>query len=65
MGSKFMENRELTELILRDLKSKGLMFVDSKTSSESKGYETLGVLLFRWVVKHLSVLLLPNPMQRL
>ncbi|MCH7517994.1 MAG: divergent polysaccharide deacetylase family protein [Candidatus Dadabacteria bacterium] len=40
MGSKFMENRELTELILRDLKSKGLMFVDSKTSSESKGYET-------------------------
>jgi polysaccharide deacetylase 2 family uncharacterized protein YibQ len=40
MGSKFMENGELTELILRDLKSKGLMFVDSKTSSESKGYET-------------------------
>ncbi len=40
MGSKFMENGELTELILTDLKSKGLIFVDSKTSSQSKGYET-------------------------
>ena len=40
MGSKFMENGELTELILKDLKKKGLLFVDSKTSSQSKGYET-------------------------
>ena len=40
MGSKFMENDELTELILQDLKRKGLLFVDSKTSSGSKGYET-------------------------
>ena len=40
MGSKFMENGELTELILKDLKGKGLIFVDSKTSSGSKGYET-------------------------
>jgi len=40
MGSKFMENEELTELILKDLKEKGLLFVDSKTSSQSKGYET-------------------------
>jgi len=40
MGSKFMENGELMELILKDLKGKGLLFVDSKTSSESKGYET-------------------------
>lgn len=40
MGSKFMENGELTELILKDLKGKGLIFVDSKTSSGSKGYKT-------------------------
>lgn len=39
MGSKFMENDELTELILRDLKKRGLLFVDSKTSSQSKGYQ--------------------------
>lgn len=40
MGSKFMENSELTELILKDLKKKGMLFVDSKTSSQSTGYET-------------------------
>ncbi len=40
MGSKFMENDELIELVLRDLKKRGLLFVDSKTSSQSKGYET-------------------------
>lgn len=40
MGSKFMENSELTELILKDLKRKGLIFVDSKTSGQSKGYKT-------------------------
>ncbi|MFA9408145.1 MAG: divergent polysaccharide deacetylase family protein [Candidatus Dadabacteria bacterium] len=40
MGSKFMENSELTELILKDLQKKGLLFVDSKTSSQSTGYET-------------------------
>ncbi len=40
MGSKFMENSELTELILKDLKKKDLLFVDSKTSGQSKGYET-------------------------
>ena len=40
MGSKFMENSELTELILKDLKKKDFIFVDSKTSSQSKGYET-------------------------
>lgn len=40
MGSKFMENGELTELILKDLKKKGMLFVDSKTSSQSTGYDT-------------------------
>jgi len=40
MGSKFMENGELTELILKDLKKKGMLFVDSKTTGQSTGYET-------------------------
>ncbi len=40
MGSKFMENGELTELILKNLKKKGMFFVDSKTSSQSTGYDT-------------------------
>lgn len=39
MGSKFMENDELTELILKDLKKRGLLFVDSVTSNQSKGYK--------------------------
>ncbi|NIW15331.1 MAG: hypothetical protein GWN31_15705, partial [Candidatus Thorarchaeota archaeon] len=40
MGSKFMENSELTELILLDLKNKDMFFVDSKTTPQSKGYQT-------------------------
>ncbi|MEM7007835.1 MAG: divergent polysaccharide deacetylase family protein [Thermodesulfobacteriota bacterium] len=40
MGSKFMENDELMELILTDLKKKDMMFIDSKTTAQSKGYVT-------------------------
>ena len=40
MGSKFMENSELIELILVDLKKKNMLFVDSLTTAQSKGYET-------------------------
>lgn len=40
MGSKFMENEELMELVLKDINAKGLFFVDSLTSSGSVGYET-------------------------
>jgi len=39
MGSKFTESRELMELVLRRLKSKGMFFVDSLTTSNSQGYE--------------------------
>ncbi|MFQ5787253.1 MAG: divergent polysaccharide deacetylase family protein, partial [Thermodesulfobacteriota bacterium] len=39
MGSKFTENEELMELILNELNSKGLFFVDSKTSLNTKGFE--------------------------
>ena len=38
MGSKFTENEELMLLILGSLKQKDLFFVDSLTSSNSKGY---------------------------
>lgn len=40
MGSKFMENEELMELVLKDMKDKKLFFVDSLTTSGSVGYET-------------------------
>ncbi len=40
MGSKFMENSELTELILMDLKNKDMIFIDSLTTPDSKGYQT-------------------------
>ncbi len=39
MGSKFTENHELMELVLKKLKERGLFFVDSKTSSVSRGPE--------------------------
>ena len=40
MGSKFMENEELMELVLGKIRSRGLYFLDSKTSSKSMGYKT-------------------------
>jgi polysaccharide deacetylase 2 family uncharacterized protein YibQ len=46
MGSKFTEDPELMEIVLRELNAKGLFFIDSKTSADSKGFEiakTLGM----------------------
>lgn len=39
MGSKFTENSELMELVLQRLKSRGLFFVDSKTSENTTGFD--------------------------
>jgi polysaccharide deacetylase 2 family uncharacterized protein YibQ len=39
MGSKFTENGELMELVLKRIKSKGLFFVDSRTSPNTTGYQ--------------------------
>ena len=39
MGSKFMENDELMELVLERINSKGLYFVDSLTTPRSVGYK--------------------------
>ncbi|MGH7799068.1 MAG: divergent polysaccharide deacetylase family protein [Thermodesulfobacteriota bacterium] len=39
MGSKFTENTELMELILQEIKNKGLFFVDSKTSLRTTGLQ--------------------------
>lgn len=47
MGSKFMENQELVELVLEELKRRGLFFVDSLTSAGSVGYETASSLGMR------------------
>lgn len=38
MGSKFTENHELMELVLKKLHSRGLFFIDSVTSPNSRGY---------------------------
>jgi hypothetical protein len=40
MGSKFMENQELVEVVLEEIKRRGLFFVDSLTSAGSVGYKT-------------------------
>jgi polysaccharide deacetylase 2 family uncharacterized protein YibQ len=39
MGSKFTENGELMEFILERIKSKGLFFVDSRTSPRTTGFQ--------------------------
>lgn len=38
MGSKFMENEEPVRTVMRELKTRGLYFVDSRTTSDSRGY---------------------------
>ncbi len=49
MGSKFMENDELMELVLERINSKGLYFVDSLTTARSVGYKTASSLGMRTV----------------
>ena len=46
MGSKFTENVELMEVVSKRLNSKGIYYVDSRTTHDSKGYDiarTLGM----------------------
>ncbi len=38
MGSKFMENEETVRMLMKELKSRGLYFVDSLTTPDSRGY---------------------------
>ncbi|OGE22834.1 MAG: hypothetical protein A3J42_07560 [Candidatus Dadabacteria bacterium RIFCSPHIGHO2_12_FULL_53_21] len=40
MGSKFMENQELMDMVLEEIDGRGLFFIDSMTSSGSVGYKT-------------------------
>jgi uncharacterized protein len=40
MGSRFTQNAEKMEVVLKVLKGKGVFFVDSKTSATSVGYKT-------------------------
>ncbi|GIW46990.1 MAG: hypothetical protein KatS3mg078_0867 [Deltaproteobacteria bacterium] len=39
MGSKFTENGELMEVVLREIKARGLFFIDSRTSPNTTGYQ--------------------------
>ncbi|MXZ48913.1 MAG: divergent polysaccharide deacetylase family protein [Candidatus Dadabacteria bacterium] len=50
MGSKFMENEEPVKTIMRELKARGLYFVDSLTTPNSRGYSVarrLGVKVLK------------------
>lgn len=50
MGSKFTENNELMELVLKKIDKRGLFFVDSLTSNKSTGYKIakkLGIRAFQ------------------
>ena len=38
MGSKFCENEEKLRLVMRELKNRGLFFVDSRTTSGTQAY---------------------------
>jgi polysaccharide deacetylase 2 family uncharacterized protein YibQ len=51
MGSKFTENPELMEIVLRELNAKGLFFIDSKTSADSKGFEIAKTLGMRTAIR--------------
>lgn len=50
MGSKFMENEEPVKAVMKELKARGLYFVDSLTTPDSRGYSVakrLGVKTLR------------------
>ena len=50
MGSKFMENEEPVRTVMKELKARGLYFVDSLTTPNSRGYSVakqLGVKTLR------------------
>ncbi len=50
MGSKFMENEEPVKTVMRELKARDLYFVDSLTTSNSRGYsmaKRLGVKVLK------------------
>ncbi|MCI0454856.1 MAG: divergent polysaccharide deacetylase family protein [Candidatus Dadabacteria bacterium] len=53
MGSKFTESNELMELILQRIKSKGLFFIDSKTSRAAIGYQVAKKLGMKAAVRDL------------
>jgi hypothetical protein len=38
MGSEFCENEKKLRLVMRELKNRGLFFVDSRTTSRTKAY---------------------------
>jgi len=47
MGSRFMEHGEKVQLVLGELKKRGLFFLDSRTSSKSTGYRIARSLALR------------------
>ncbi|MDF1748646.1 MAG: divergent polysaccharide deacetylase family protein [Alphaproteobacteria bacterium] len=51
MGSRFTADPEGMRLVLNELKRRGLIFVDSVTTSESKGYSTAAALGMPYAVR--------------
>jgi len=47
MGSRFMENEQKVKLVLKELKKRDLFFLDSLTTSNSKGYRIAQELAMR------------------
>ena len=52
MGSRFTQDAEKMEVVLKVLKGKGLFFVDSRTSPASVGYKTARGLGLRCAARH-------------
>jgi len=52
MGSRFTANRPDMELVMRQLKPRGLMFLDSRTSPQSVGDQTAQELGVPSIVRH-------------
>ena len=52
MGSRFTANRPDMELVMRQLKPRGLMFLDSRTTAQSVGDQTARELGVPSIVRH-------------
>lgn len=55
MGSRFMEDETRLSLVLSELKARGLFFVDSRTTADSRGRETAGAVGIRFAERDLFI----------
>lgn len=55
MGSRFMEDDEKLSVVLRQIKAKGLYFIDSRTSPSSQGDEIAARLHLRFAARQIFI----------